>query len=616
MIKKVEPTKVTDIFPIEGKVIYEIPKYQREYTWGVNDWDALFNDLMENEEGYFLGSYICVTDSSLACPSLDVIDGQQRFTSITLLLASLYKKLGAFEEGFDNEEKQDYANLRCILANKFSKATPSGKSVSYKPRLSLQKQNSNDVDYYYALYSAGVTTEKCEKPSNYGNRRIAKAITRFMELIDETVAEMKENNPDVTDISAMSYIAEKVKTALLVGIEVDSRSDAYMLFESLNRRGVPLSALDLLKNTLISTAKQDADEVYEQWKGILSYVGPDDYSVQERFFRQYYNAFRDELNEPYSTSEKKYFFGPLATRTTIIKIYEALIKYDYHALLNDIYSKAQKYAILVGRNEDEELYSQALLDLSRISGAPSYILLMYLLTNQETLELSDDDIKELVNFLITFFVRRNITDVPNTRKLTKLFMDLIPEIRSLKSQKVKDIIKSTLKAESAPESLFVQKLNGSIYDDNPDAARFILCSIESLHQTKEIYSDLWSRDAKNKYIWTIEHVFPEGDNIPQSWVDMIADGDAKQAKQYQNDYVHTLGNLTITGYNSNLSNKPFDEKRDRTVKDKTTEKVKHVGYKNGLYLNKELAVETSWTIEKIKNRTNELVKLLLEMYKW
>ena len=81
MIKKVEPTKVTDIFPIEGKVIYEIPKYQREYTWGVNDWDALFNDLMENEEGYFLGSYICVTDSSLACPSLDVIDGQQRFTN-------------------------------------------------------------------------------------------------------------------------------------------------------------------------------------------------------------------------------------------------------------------------------------------------------------------------------------------------------------------------------------------------------------------------------------------------------------------------------------------------------------------------------------------------------
>ena len=120
------------------------------------------------------------------------------------------------------------------------------------------------------------------------------------------------------------------------------------------------------------------------------------------------------------------------------------------------------------------------------------------------------------------------------------------------------------------------------------------------------------RDNSNKYVWTIEHIFPEGDNIPQAWVDMIADGDKELAKQYLLDYVHTLGNLTITGYNQNLSNMPFEQKRDRKSKDKT----KYIGYRNGLFLNQSVVNEDKWTVDKIKDRTDMLVKILLDMYKW
>ena len=123
---------------------------------------------------------------------------------------------------------------------------------------------------------------------------------------------------------------------------------------------------------------------------------------------------------------------------------------------------------------------------------------------------------------------------------------------------------------------------------------------------------MWSRDSSNKYIWTIEHIFPEGENIPQDWVDMIASGDKENAKKLRVEYVHTLGNLTVTGYNQNLSNMSFEQKRDRKSKDKS----KEMGYRNGLYLNIDVVCEDTWTIDKIKARTDRMVESLLEMFAW
>ena len=165
-------------------------------------------------------------------------------------------------------------------------------------------------------------------------------------------------------------------------------------------------------------------------------------------------------------------------------------------------------------------------------------------------------------------------------------------------------------SESAPDTMFEDKLRGPIYDTNDVSTRFILCHIEAQHTTKEIYTNLWSRDNSNKYIWTIEHIFPEGQNIPKEWVDMIANGDEKLAYEYYNNYVHTLGNLTITGYNSNLSNFDFEKKKYRK-----NQEGKDVGYTNGLYLNSDVVSEDTWTVDKIKNRTDKLVTTALELFK-
>ncbi len=615
MIKTVDQTTVAEIFSINSDKIYRIPKYQREYTWGINDWDALFNDVTDNEHGYFLGSYICVNSGSLNGTILEVIDGQQRFSTLMLLLTALYEKLSEHKDDMDDDDRNDLANLRSELANKKQTFASNGKKkTEYKQRLFLQKQNMNDEDFSYILYENGIITDQKVKPSNFGNRRIAKAYRHFGKLIDDEVAEIRKEQPNITEIGALLGLVRKFETAVLVGIEVDTNKDAYMLFESLNHRGVPLSALDLIKNTLIAQAEDasDADNSYEKWKYILNCVGQDDYSVQERFFRQYYNAFREELNEPYPKTDKRYYLGYLATRTTLLDIYEKMIKSDYRKFLDDLSEKAEYYSVIVNNSDEVHEYTDELQDLSRISGAPSYILLMYLMSNQDKLQLEDADLKAITDVLITFFVRRNVTDVPNTRKLTQLFMDIIGEVKTLNGNSIVQVVHDRLQAVSASDSLFEDKLRGPIYDENPEAARFILCSIEAQHQTKEIYADLWSRDNNKKYVWTIEHIFPEGENIPTAWVNMVADGDVVLAKQHRANYVHTIGNLTITGYNQNLSNMSFEQKRDRTSKDRT----KEIGYKNGLYLNRGVVTQTEWTVDKIKNRTDELVNILMDMYKW
>jgi hypothetical protein len=87
-------------------------------------------------------------------------------------------------------------------------------------------------------------------------------------------------------------------------------------------------------------------------------------------------------------------------------------------------------------------------------------------------------------------------------------------------------------------------LAGDIYD-NPEATRFVLTKIEESHFTRENKLNFWERDNNNNLVWTIEHIFPKGENIPDSWVEAVADGDKEKAKLLQDQWVHKLGNLTL-----------------------------------------------------------------------
>ena len=604
MIRQTKQKQISEVFSNDRDLIYEIPKYQRKYTWGVNEWELLFNDVIENDNGYFLGSTICVAKPGSIYDAIvsEVIDGQQRMTTLSILLTVLYSKILAHKEELDEDE--------FIALNIIKKQLAYKKDGKYCPKLRLQIQDNNQADYNSLLYRHGIVDEG-PTPLNAGNRRIYKAYKHFEKLIDDFLNDSHDEDNSIksdTEVKTLFNLVKRFNSAVLVVIEVDTHKDAYMLFESLNNRGVPLTAIDLIKNLIISVSEKDnkSNECYETWREIQNNL-QEEYVVQERFFRQYYNAFREELNEPFVLPEstKKYPLAYLATKTTLMDIYEKLIRRDYEKFLKEILFASQKYAIIINNSTEETIYSSELKDLERIQGAPGYLLLLYLEINKNELNISDTLMQRIIKLLIKFFARRNVTDTPGTRDLTKIFMDIISEIKT-NTTDIYNVIKNKLISVSASDETFERKLRGPIYDDNDMATRFILCYMESKHQTKEIYTDLWSRDKSNKYIWTIEHVFPEGQNIPQEWVDMIANGNMDLAYEYLNNYVHTLGNLTITGYNSNLSNFDFEKKMNR----KNSE-GKDVGYKNGLHLNEDIVGQETWTIDKIKARTDKLVKQAL-----
>lgn len=589
--------------------IYDIPRYQREYTWNQRDWANLYDDITQNDAGYFLGSFIVVNgtvNSKMDTIHYEVIDGQQRLTTLSLLLAALYTRIMEHKDSIDDDMMlDDIRPLRNRLILK------SDKSMT---RVIPQVQNHNLEDYRWILKEHIGLDAVMQKPKFLGLRKMSKAFNYFYDRLGEDVG----GRDGIECVRCLLDICRLVCSAVVVQITVDSHADAYTLFASLNNRGVPLSAVDLIKNMLLGKVAGvddgQLDYYFERWQEVLHNLG-DDYKTQERFFRQNYDAFRREVNKPFiGESGSQLPLGSVATRSNLLKIYEKRMEADDGALkvLDELTENSALYSKIIGLDQegpDSELSDQ-FLELSRAQGVASYLMLLFLFKKQNQLELKDETLALLVKLLVCFFVRRNLTDTPPTRDLERLFISICESLESegLKGIAAAEYIKKRLVDVSASDASFKERLEGPIYDVNPDMTRYILTVIASPSVTKEMKS-LWERYASGNYVWTIEHIFPQGKNIPDEWVKMVADGDMSKAIEVQEKQVHTLGNLTITGYNSKLSNMPFVTKRDR--KDVNGA---NVGYRNGLNLNDELVNTDTWTSEQIQERTDKLVGLTLKAF--
>lgn len=607
MIQSVNKYHIYEVFSADGNFYYTIPKYQREYTWNTHEWEALYDDISENDDEYFIGSIICIPLGDAINPYLEVIDGQQRLTTISLFLTAIYTRL----EKYKNEMSEDDADVLPSL-----KKSLKSKNSPNEMKLVPQVQNYNLDDFNHLMNGVGLRKASASKHPYYAKRKIARCYNYFLKRIDKEIESLNDETP----VNFLLKKYNKVKQAMLVKIEVSSHSDAYMLFQSLNNRGTPLTAIDLMKNRIMAEAEGNnltIDDCFNRWQTLLGNLS-EDYSIQERFFRQYYNAFKHRLNEPFQrdTDRKKDPLGVVATRSNLLNIFESLIKKDLPLFLDDILQCGQIYSWLILQDTIENPYRKALEDLDHIQGAPSYLLLMYLMRNQEELAVSEVQINLIIRLLAKYFVRRNITDYPSTRDLTRIFMDIISRLEKTHAtgDKVVSIIIDILSKSTncASDEQFRRSLEGDVYKDNVGATRYILCKLAEAAMTQETWTDLWRRTDKNVFVWTIEHIFPEGQNIPESWVNMIADGDEELARQYLEEYTHKIGNLTITGYNSTLGNKSFEEKRDRKSKDGQ----RFIGYKNGLDINREIATMDKWTVHDIKTRTATLVDELMKVYKF
>ena len=603
MIQNTDDKPLSELFGTDNKVSYHIPKYQREYIWSKWEWEALFDDIEESAGGHFLGSIICInTQTDTHKPAdLELVDGQQRMTTISLFYLAIYQFLSENlheKKNLSDEEILDYKLKFRNLRNRIYLDTTNG------PRLIPAYSNHNYEDYLWAF--SNIIKEihnPNQRPKNLGNRRIYKAFNYF----HDRLRWLDENKQDLYSYDDVLGLLEKLNSAILVKIDVASHADAFTLFETLNNRGVPLSAIDLIKNKLLGhlekkDKKADLDRNFERWNAIITNLSGE-YKVQERFLRQFYNAFKNEQNIAVDKT-------PKALRSNLIWIYEQLINSDVHYFFDrleeasSIYSKNIQYEI----EEHSDELVKALRNLENVTAADAYMLLLFV---EKKFKISAIEKTKLIKLLCNYAIRRNVTDSPPTRDLTNHFMEIIVEANELDTysyEKLREIVLE--KGKPASDEYFQEKLNGNLYEENVGATRYILSSIELAQtETKEIYTNFYARE-KRKFVWTIEHVFPQGDNIPEHWVQMVADGNKELANDIKNNYVHKLGNLTLTGYNSQLSNMPLDKKQNRRSKD-----GKLIGFKNGLYLNEKLKDIPKWGESEIEKRTNLLVDKAMEIFK-
>lgn len=602
---------------------FHVPKYQREYTWKKWQWEQLLNDIEENDPGYFMGSIICVNDMQKITTGdeliFEVVDGQQRLTTLSLLLAAIHAKLiaaMATYEPTDEQDKEDakscITNIRAKLVKRKKDAKPEepgafkvGKNV-YFLRMQPSAQNYNWDDYLYILSEAGLI-EIQSKQRYVGNRLFWRAYSFFQERLS-------------TDVTELLKLMERINQLMFVQITVDSQADAFTLFESLNNRGVPLSAMEIIKNKMLAQMEKkhemNIDDSFEKWQNLVNAIP--DANDQERFLRHFYNAFKNR-------KEIKVDKVTRATRSLIIRIYETLINRDAAVLFDKLAQAAKIYGKLLLSDFEPNSIATSLTELDRISSAPVYLLLLYLFSLETTHFQDKDFLEKVVDLLARYFIRRNVTDNPPTRQIDQALIGVVEAC----AEHINDNKKLTfnwfvekLINNAKPASLeeFKTALDGHIYDSNSGMARYVLIQIDTLHHSREYKPDFWARDDKGRFIWTVEHILPQAEKLPAHWMNMIAEGDRQKAGDLQDEWVHRLGNLTLSGYNSDLATVAF-EKKQKLSKDRSFLGHKiNIGYQNNLALNSlefvtkdgkfSLATAPHWNADMIKARTKLMVDII------
>jgi len=575
---------------------YKIPPYQREYSWQKGEWENLFNDINDNEKGYFLGSIICINQDK----DLEVIDGQQRLTTVSILLLSLLNFINIYNSNHQEERildlgsNEEYASLWSML-RKFL-------ALKKIQKLKLSIQNQNNEDYQYLL-SENNLIDNINRPKNFGTRRISRSYEYFKNRLDEK----DTNEKNIFSIQDIFELLEKILSALIVKIEVDSVASAFILFESINNRGMALTPIDLIKNSIIGAMENKVNKKPEktnkEWQVIIQNI--EDYNEQIRFLRHYYHAFQCCKQKVKIDKFTK------ATKSNIMKIYPEHINNDVQFIFDELIEKSKIYTVFINpENIDDSSnffkYKDKLIDLQHLGIAPAYSLLLYLFVEEKDIDFSD-----ILNFIENWFLRRHITDYPATNKLDQIFLDLInllcADKKNSESKDIKKIIFEFLKNSDrykSDEDFQKILLTSKLYDTNRGATRCLLTKLEKSKRTKENKVDFWETTGTKKptLVWTIEHIYPQTPNIRSDWNTTCKGED-------RTEYLHKLGNLTLTRYNSTYSNKSYKEKI--SVID---ENQKNIGLKSGkVEINKYLIdnTDTEWCIEHIEARGQELVNEII-----
>ncbi len=600
-----EKKRVSELLPIDSPIQYEIPVYQRNYSWTNSQIEQLLNDVIEEESGYYLGNMLVTGDQNHP----QIIDGQQRLTTLSLFLAAIAELLKPYE---DSPSLKGKVYSRCYDIQRRLYASESNED----PRITL-------LDRDREVYGDILRMVFLDGDEKWRNRVLHK---RYL-FIKSQLAEV------FTSAEELLNFYDKLISLEVLQISVPDVGDAFSVFSSLNSKGLPLTLIDLLKGEFISIAANSGkgtDKVLNQWHSLT------------RLFEQTDADYKSSLVTQFLLNNYDAFEGASGsiTKGKALSKYRVQIKNHYRNgedYLGTLVKRGKVFARIVGISDTgfaSTVVDQKLAVLQKLESTQALPLLLFIMVDEDELELADY-VPSILEALIAFYVRRNVTLTPKSSNIRSKMLVAVHSIRdnSLTGEAAYGEIIRMLGDMSASDEQFYAALNQSIYDKCKGTARYILTDIERRVGHAPLFSKQYpdtlddfcaaGPSSKRHPRWTIEHILPEG-SLPEWWVQMIAEGDPAKAEELQLECMHLLGNLTLTPYNSELSQRPFANPDDpdnskRDYRDKSN--GAYVGLRSGLFLNQsiagedeELETKESWTVEDIKRRNAVLSRYVVDLY--
>lgn len=544
---------------------FVIPIYQRNYDWSEEQCKQLLEDIIEvgrspkdEAKVHFIGSIVYVCNDEYTTDEIEqyvIIDGQQRITTITLLLIALYHQAERLEDNRLAETIYEY-----YLINK------NADDDSYKVKLKATENNERDL--HYLLNKIPIPDSAYSNIKNNYNF-FAKHIT--------------EDNREI--------IYDGFKRLLFVEIRLERGKDnAQKIFESLNSTGLDLSQADLIRNyILMGLEPSEQTRLYNQyWAIIENNTKHEGVSYVSDFIRDYLTIKIGDIpnkNKVYSTFKKEFKLDKLnelenmlLSLRTFSEIYKLFINPDY----------------IEDRDIKDEISYIKYIEIN-----VSYPFLLQVIDDYNKDIINKDILLRILRFVQSYACRRFIVDLP-TNALNKIFMNLYRQID--KSDYEKSLYYYVLTRSGkvrmpSNNEIFNYLSDKDLYNAKSKMKLYILERLENF-ENKEKVAIIGNSDI------TIEHIFPQKPDL--KWRTEISEN---EYKLFSEKYIHTIGNLTLSGNNGALGNKSFQEKKYMN-KDNGEQ-----GYSySRLWLNRSLNDIDEWNISNYKRRTETLIARFLQIW--
>ncbi len=544
---------------MEGsKKRFIIPVYQRNYDWKIENCKQLYDDLVKvikkNRRSHFFGSLVSVYNPSGRNTEFLVIDGQQRLTTVSLLLLAMYNLInsGIITPAEESLGKQIYEDF---LVDKYQ---PKETRIKLKPV-------KNDQTAFGKLFES-------ESEFVYGSN-----LTANYKYFYDRIQRMEITVDELFDA---------ICSLEVINITLNNEDDPQLIFEGLNSTGLDLTEGDKIRNFILMGLSTDLqNDYYERYWNRIEILTKYDVSA---FIRDYLSVKQQSI-----PPQKKIY--------SRFKEYVDYFSSDSEALLKELLAYAKRYSVLLGEKSNSRELNACIYRLNRLETTVTrpFFLEVLRLLDEEILNLNQ--VTEVFLTTENYLFRRTICDLP-TNALNKIFLSLHKDIMRYDNtpesyvEKFKFALLSKKERARFPEDeeFALMLSERQIYLMNSKNKIYILERLENFGTAED--KDIYAHCDEGDY--SIEHIMPQ--HLTPTWIKELGD----DYEYIHETWLHRIANLTLTAYNSEYSNHSFNDKKN----------TEHGFIDSGIRLNAYIAKNEKWTLAEIEERSEYLTNKALKIW--